>query len=47
MPLKLYPPWRDETSATPEVEALRALKPALLRPKGAARGLIVGITTPE
>jgi hypothetical protein len=34
MPLKLYLPWRDETSATPEVEALRALQPALATSQG-------------
>lgn len=38
--------WRDETSAMPDVEALRALVPALLRPKGAQKGMVIGISTP-
>ncbi len=34
--------WRDETSAQPDVEALRALLPALMTTKG----MVIGISTP-
>lgn len=34
--------WRDETSATPDIEVYRAILPSLL----AAKGMLVGISTP-
>jgi hypothetical protein len=36
--------WRDEGSATPDVEVYRAVLPALMRPQG--MGMLVGISSP-